>query len=646
MNKSTKSAVSLLVALFLTAVLLTGCSTDAKPAASEVTATPVVTVEATQVPTATPTVAPTNTPMPTSTPTVAPTAQPTATPNAAASLTSPQRNSINMLNWLALLTQEINASSNNRMFIEEAYSLIVNETYPNAVDIHTQDRLRGIRDALTRYRMIDIKRERLEYIFDQNKAEAVRAAIPNPLTLMTAVQSASLARLATTIVYMAVDSYTSYSSATTQAEMKYLQDGWALDDAESEVFYSLRSDAFDYMIDIVREYDLPGSLALNEQAVNDFVKWKNEPNTTRRIQFFESKVETYRAFGGYWLVLAESYYQNGDYAKCLEAIHPYEELSTRIFRHDNEYAKVLPLAIASAAEVLPDAEYIPLVEKYAAAILDNCGNEDWALRYYAAQAYIGLYAKTEDTSYLHKAYGIVLDNVNGLVDTQTQQNETYLAKVVEAPIPAGTSNAKSTEIKNYNTMLRERRKTELPPIYEPLLLNCDLLFALSNQLGLSTADQVKVDNILHPNGKPLFLNAFLDNQYRFSGKTAVDLSSDDMISFNGKEITVPVWMVSDYSAITLTILSNTKTGTISDWTVSRVDRKTEGDVTSYRAVLKSPTADAYTYIPEMTLTIDIVPHTNYGDDKITFTYTTINAKPNWYDYVAVWNNDIGFQRVK
>lgn len=632
MKKTTKSAICMIVSLCLTAGLLTGCSNNAKPAISEVTATSIVTEGATQ--------------SQMEAQAIAPTAQPTATPNAAASLTSPQRNSINMLNWLALLTQEINASSNNRMFIEEAYSLIVNETYPNAVDIYTQDRLHGMRDALTRYRMIDIKRERLEYIFDQNKAEAVRAAIPNPLALESLVHSKNLGMLAFTIVYMAVDSYTSYSSATTQAEMQYLQDGWALDDEESEVFYSLRSDAFDYMIDIVREYDLPGSLALNEQAVNDFVKWKNEPNITRRIQFFESKADTYCAFGSYWLVLAESYYQNGDYAKCLEAIHSYEALSTRIFRHDNEYARVLPLAIASAAEVLPDAEYIPLVEKYAAAILDNCGNEDWALRYYAAQAYIGLYVKTEDSSYLHMAYGIALDNVNSLVDTQTQQNEIYLAKVAEAPIPAGASNERRTEIKNYNTMLKERRKVELPPIYEPLLLNCDLLFALSNQLDLPAADQMKVDNILHPDGQPLFLNTFLDNQYRFSDKSAVDLSGDDMISFNGKEITVPAWMVSDHSIITLTIVSDTETVTISDWAVSRVDRKTEGDVTSFRAVLKSATADSYTYTPDMTLTIDIRSHADYSEDTISFTYTTINAKPNWYDYVAVWNSDIGFQRVK
>lgn len=50
------------------------------------------------------------------------------------SLTPTQRNSVNMLNYMSALTQEINASSGNQMFLEEAYSSLVNDIYPNAVE--------------------------------------------------------------------------------------------------------------------------------------------------------------------------------------------------------------------------------------------------------------------------------------------------------------------------------------------------------------------------------------------------------------------------------------------------------------------------------------------------------------------------------
>ena len=57
-----------------------------------------------------------------------------------------QRNSISMLNHLAVLTQEINASQNSRLYLEEAYSSLINNTYPNAVDNRTLSQLTNILD--------------------------------------------------------------------------------------------------------------------------------------------------------------------------------------------------------------------------------------------------------------------------------------------------------------------------------------------------------------------------------------------------------------------------------------------------------------------------------------------------------------------
>lgn len=161
-----------------------------------------------------------------------------------ASLDPTQRNSISMLNHLAVLTQEINASQNSRLYLEEAYSSLINNTYPNAVDSRTLSQLANILDTLEKHRMIAVKRERLEYMYEQNRAEALRAAVPSPLGLMSAVQSFSLAKLAASVVYMAVDSAASYASASAQADMQHLLDGWVLDDEAAAALHDSRKDAF------------------------------------------------------------------------------------------------------------------------------------------------------------------------------------------------------------------------------------------------------------------------------------------------------------------------------------------------------------------------------------------------------------------
>lgn len=591
--------------------------------------------------------APTPTSTPAPTPTVAPSVSPAATENPIEQLTATQRNSINMLNWLAFLTQEINTANNNRVYIEEVYSLIVNETYPNAVDTRTQERLLGIRQALLRYRMVDVKRERIEFLYEQNKAQAIRAAIPNPLSVLNAVQSGSLAKLAMSVVYMAINSVSSYQSATSQAELQFLQDGWELDDEADDVFYTLRSEAFDYMLDIVREYEFAGDMALNEEAITEFVAWKNNTNITRRIQFLESNVDKYRGFGSYWLLLAESYYQNGDFGKCLEAIHSYEALSTRIFRHDNEYAKILPLVIVSAENVLPENKYIELAEKYTELILANIGTGDWALRYYAAQTYINLYAHTEDNSYLWKAYNILCDNVNYLIDEQIRLNGAYVTAVQEEPIPAGTTKDKQKQIENYNALLKEKRKTELPPVYEPLLANCDLLFAVADRLGISEEERVRVDNMLHGSGTDLFLVDLLDNAFRLFPKNDNDMVDCERASFDGKTICIPATWVSDNAVILVTVTNTDGTKTeFSDWTVTKVVREKENDVSTFMATYVSTSAAVFSYEPGAAVSVSIKAHRDYTTEEICLNYEAVDAKPNWYDHIGFWNSDIVFKKVK
>lgn len=216
-------------------------------------------------------------------------------------LTDTQYNSINMLNHLTVLTQEINSSKNSRLYLEQAYSSIVNNYNPNAIDDRTLGELNALLDTLENYRMTAVKRERLNYIYEQNKAQSLRDAIPTPIIVL----DTDIKSLVTSLIFLPIDSAKSYLTSSAQADLQYLQDGWALDDEDAEVLHKQRKDTFSYMVKTVNENQLPGELALTEDAVNTFVEWKNNENVTARIRFLESNQDTYRAFGGYWLTLAE-----------------------------------------------------------------------------------------------------------------------------------------------------------------------------------------------------------------------------------------------------------------------------------------------------------------------------------------------------
>ena len=70
-------------------------------------------------------------------------------------LNAEQKNAIAMLNYITVLTQDINKSKNSKVYMENAYSNLVNNIYPNSVDDRTLDQLQGLLDTMEKYRMID-----------------------------------------------------------------------------------------------------------------------------------------------------------------------------------------------------------------------------------------------------------------------------------------------------------------------------------------------------------------------------------------------------------------------------------------------------------------------------------------------------------
>lgn len=543
-------------------------------------------------------------------------------PETEGDLTSKQKNAVNMLNYIMTITQEINNSKESRLYLESAYSSLINNSDPRLIDTRTQERITNILDTLEQYRMIAEKRERLRYIYEQNRAQALRQAIPDPVGLLSAVSSGNILKSAASVIYMAVDAASSYQNAVTQTDLQYLQDGWQLEDEEAQELHNSRKSTFEYMVDMVRENSLPGEYALNENAVNDFVEWKDKTNLTSKIQWLESNESTYEKFGPFWLELAKSYYKSEEYDKCLDAIKKYEGISVKIFRKDYDYAEALPMAIVSAKEIRDKNVYIQTAREYSEVILSNADGENWALRYFVAQIYLDLYKQTGSKEYLQKAYDIALNNVNVLVESQKELNLAYLSDIQEVSVnkEAEDEDREKKEVKQYNKLLKAQRKVELPPVDEALYLNCDLLFALAEQLNISVDEQKKIDAILHENGEPVFLTQALDEKFWFeSADKKLDVQNID-IDFDGKTLKIPAVCIADRSRITVSVDGSSGNQTFQDWTVKKVYRPKGADCSDFIVIFTSETAKKYKYESGDKIAVQITPVAESADEILEYDY--------------------------
>lgn len=549
-----------------------------------------------------------------------------------------QRNSFSMMYYLAITAEEIRTSKDNRLVLEDIYTSLLNDINPGAVDEITQDHLQNLRDIIKSYLNISVKRERLQFIYNQEKAAAMRSAVPDPLAMLSVSNALDWKQLALSVAYTAVDSYNNYKSASESADLAFIMSGWELDDEERAAVMKNRDRAFDYMVDMVQEYNLDGLKTLNEKSIEKFAEICATENASERIKLLIAESETYDLLGNYWLQLADAYFETAQYTKCLEAVDTYNSLATGIYRQDYNYLKVLPKAIVAAQQTYSGEEYIEIVDEFADSIIENTSTDDWSMRYFAAQVYLDLYSKTNDKAYLEETYKIASENVTVLLKNQRSINNTYLNDIVEQKVEEPdyrymTEKEKEDKekeykeekkrVKEYNKALKEERKTELPSLYEPLVLNCELLFALSEQMDISESEKVEIENILETDKNGIFMVDPINDAYSFTNdenKYSIEISK--------KELVIPVNLMTKEAKVTVTVSEKGKSQTFDDLVVTKVERDGE-TVDEFKAYVSSKQLKKYDWTADSKIDITIT-YSDACDKSINFKYVVKNFEKHWY----------------
>ena len=538
-------------------------------------------------------------------------------------LSNEQKNSIAWLNYLAAVSQEIISYSHNKIYLDEIYSELMDNSNAQSIDKSTLKNIKNLLESIKDYRMIETKRKRLQYIYEQNKAAQIRNLIPESEDLFNSLKIITKGNLFASIaaiIHTAVDTAENYISYGDKTELEYLQSNWELNDKADETLNKIRENAFGYMVDMVNKNNLDDKMALRENTVDEFVKFKNNDNIAQQIRFFENNKNTYQYFGSYWLLLAECYHKNKEYQKCLDCIDEYENLGCKIFVKDHNLAKALTFAIASAAEIQPESTYINTAEKYLKLIKDNIGNDEWELKYFEALTYIDLYVRTGKNEYLKSAYDITLDNITCLADRQKELNNNYLETVETVKIEKDMTKREKKQIEDYNDSIKEKRKTELPEIYEPLALNCDLLFSVADKINLSQSDKKEIDDILAVNSdNPVFWTEPVRNKFSFSPSKTIA----DNAKFNHDRIILPVSIVSENSKIKVTVTRGDNIKVYEDWKVTEIKRS-DDNFSSFTVKYESDEADFCHYQRDSVVKVEIL---NEYSEPVILNFKVISLTP-------------------
>lgn len=419
-----------------------------------------------------------------------------------------------MLNYLTVQVQKILNTKENKVALEQIYNELDENTAPNAIDEHTQSQLRTIKNTINDFRLINTDRVHLQILFENDQAEALRSAMPDPTYLLSAAVSGDPLRAIASIAMTGLSSWTNYNSAKNNVKLENLKAEWELDKEEQNEIHNLRQSTFDYLVDMVQDFGIPDEYTLNKPSVEKFVEISNNDNAAYRKISLEGNEDIYSRYGPYWGLLAKTYYELDEYKNCLDAIKNYEIVRAKIFRYDNNFAMALPYAILSLEKVYGnDAKYFSEMQRYLSLLEKETPKEKWQMRYFIAQSYLSLAEKKVSikNECLRKALEISKNDLNTLSDVQKQWFNDYL-KPVDEIIANNLSKGEETKRKEEIKKEKQRKETELIPYHEGFLTVSQLYFELAEKLWDASYDTV-LSAIKEPTSIFNVRNYLLENSF-------------------------------------------------------------------------------------------------------------------------------------
>lgn len=122
----------------------------------------------------------------------------------------------------------------------------------------------------------------------------------------------------------------------------------------------------------------------------------------------------------------------------------------------------------------------------------------------------------------------------------------------------------------------------MPSLYEPLVLNCELLFGLADKLQIPDAARSDIEAILDTESNGIFLTKPVKDAYSFRNER----NEYDGAELSKKEMVIPVYLLTSGAVITATVSSNNHEEVIDDFVVTKVEREDE-DFDFFRAHVSS-----------------------------------------------------------
>ncbi len=155
----------------------------------------------------------------------------------------------------------------------------------------------------------------------------------------------------------------------------------------------------------------------------------------------------------------------------------------------------------------------------------------------------------------------------------------------------------------------------------------DETIRMNQEIGERIRDERMAKKILHHNNQPLFMIPTIDHRYWFT-KQANPSAAEIEVGFKDGMLSLPVEFISGFGSISMSVKSGDTVTEISDWIISKVERKDKADITTFVATFTSPTVSKYQFKNGDQLLFTLLPTGDEAESKLEFGFTA-EERTDW-----------------
>ena len=357
---------------------------------------------------------------------------------------------------LAVVSLHRITSAKDRLILDREYTGIINNLRMG--EINADHELTSLYQEIVRVinmgRLRDELRTEIEAVYSLEKQKSIKDIISG--NLARSFNSNALVWLGKLAASCATEYFRTKAKAELQSEAQNLR----LKSEELDEYDELQRKLLGSSWKLLRQYMLPDSYRLTQNALDKFYSAIQEADSSKRLRMLKYIEGEFAMYSPYWFYRMRSAQEAGDQNEADESFRKFCEVWRPVLRKDPYKVEALKYRIDGLMSGGLTEERAGEILKCLAEMGENTPLEDWANNIYMGMMYFTLGLKD-------KAIESVMCNLD--FEFETENSERLLAKF-EREIPPksfAAISAKSPEAPKPETVREVREEPEVPPRPEP-----------------------------------------------------------------------------------------------------------------------------------------------------------------------------------